>query len=498
MIRTFIKGFLLVFIVCLLALLSIQAWAEDQDLIYSVFFTDQELDDLLAPIALYPDPLLAQILPASTYPSEVADAGAWLNRGGDVSRIEEQDWAESVRAIAHYPNILQMMAGNMDWTANLGDAFLNQPEEVTNSIQRLRWRARAVGNLVSNAEQSVIIEGDYIRIVPAQPQYIYVPQYDTSVVYIQAPTFSPFITFGFGFAIGGWLSMDFDWGHHHVIYHGWDRPGWVNYSRPYVHVSNVYVNRSRPFINQTWRHDRSHGDPARYLASRPSGPNTDRYARMGEARGSTTIQPSPAGGDTSAYSNRGRKSRGIVNQQPAAVAPSISRRPTIPTPNVSQQLTTPSPSISRRPTIPTPNVSQQPTTPSPSISRRPTIPTPNVSQQPTTPSPSISERRTMQAPDVSQRPTIPAPGSSQQPTPVTPSVSSSSNQPGSARASQQQPAKTPSDTFGGYRGAGEAKTQSLRGQTSRQSSERAQPSAPPASRGKVPAGKGASGDRQRR
>ena len=80
--RTLIKGFLLVCIVCLSALLPVHAWAEDTDLTYSVSFTDQELDDLLAPIALYPDPLLAQILPASTYPTEVADADAWLNSGG--------------------------------------------------------------------------------------------------------------------------------------------------------------------------------------------------------------------------------------------------------------------------------------------------------------------------------------------------------------------------------------------------------------------------------
>jgi len=456
--RTLKKGFPIVFIVCLLALLSAQAWSEDADLTYSVSFTEQELDDLLAPIALYPDPLLAQILPASTYPTEVADAEAWLNSGGDASSIDEQVWAESVRAIAHYPNILQMMAENMDWTANLGDAFLNQPEDVTNSVQRLRWRARAVGNLVSNAEQTVIIDGDYIQIVPAQPQYVYVPQYDTSVVYVQAPGYSPFITFGFGLMIGDWLSMDFDWGHHHVFYHGWDRPGWVNHARPYVHVRNVYINRSRPSINQTWRHDRSHGDPARYLASRPSGPNADRYARMGEARGSTTIQTSPSGGiygheaDTRAYRNRGRQSRGIVNQQPAPSTPRFSRRPA--------------------------------------------IPTPNVSRQPAAPSPGFSERRTTPAPNVSQRPTIPSPGSRQQPTPVAPHVSSGSNQPGPARASQQ-PARTPSVTFGGYRGAREANTQSLRGQESRQSSERSRPPAPPASRG-VPAGRGASGDRQRR
>ena len=434
--RTLLKGFLLVCIVCLSALLPVPAWAEDADLIYSVSFTDQELDDLLAPIALYPDPLLAQILPASTYPTEVADADAWLNSGGDLSRIDEQVWAESVRAIAHYPDILQIMAGNMDWTANLGDAFINQPEEVTNSIQRLRRQARAVGSLVSNAEQSVIVEGDYILIVPAQPQYIFVPQYDTSVVYVQA---TPFFPFGFGLAIGGWLSMDVDWGRHHVIYHGWNRPGWVNHARPYVHITNVYINRSRPSINRIWRHDRSHGDPARYLASRPSGPNADRYARVGEARGSTAIQPGPAGGiygrgrDTRAFSNRGRESRGTVNQQPAPSAPST------------------------------------------------------------------SERRTMPTPNVSQRPTIPAPGSGRQVRPFSPQVGSgSSNQPGSAPAIQQ-PAKTPSVTFGGYRGAGEAKTQGLRGQASRQSSEQARPAAqPPVRRGSVPARKDDSGGRQRR
>ncbi len=456
--KSFTKGFLLAFIVCLLTLLSIQAWA-DPDLTYSVSFTDQELDDLLAPVALYPDPLLAQILPASTYPAEVADAEAWLNSGGDASGIDEQTWDESVRAIAHYPDILQMMAGNMDWTANLGDAFLNQPEDVTNSIQRLRWRARAVGNLVSNAEQSVIIEGDYIQIVPAQPQYMYVPQYDTAVVYVQAPDagFSPFVTFGFGLMIGDWLSMDFDWGHHHVIYHGWDRPGWVDHARPYVHVTNVYVNRSRPYINPTWRHDRSHGDPARYLASRPSGPNADRYARMGEARGSTTMQPRPDGGiygyggDARAFSNRGRESRGIVNQQPSPSTPRISGRSS--------------------------------------------IPTPHGGRRPTTPSPGFSEQRTIPAPNVGERPPMPVPGSSRQPTPVPPSVrSSGSNEAGSARASQQ-PARTPSVTFGGYRGAGEARTQSLRGQASRQSVERARPSAPPASRGR---GKDDSGGRQRR
>jgi hypothetical protein len=460
--RTFIKGFLLIFIVCFSALLPIHARAEEPDLTYSILFTDQELDDLLAPIALYPDPLLAQMLPASTYPEEVVEAAAWLISGGYESGIDEQNWAESVRAVAHYPTILQWMAENIDWTANLGDAFLNQPEDVTGSIQRLRWRARDLGNLVSNNEHSVIVEGDYIRIVPAQPQYIYVPLYQPSVVYVESPatSYSPFITFGFGLAIGGWLSMDFDWGHHHVIYHGWDRPGWVNHARPYVHIKNVYINRSRPYINETWRHDRSRGDPARYLASRPSGPKSDRYTRTGEVRGQTTKQPRPARGmfgpraDTRAYSNRGRESRGIVSPQPAPQTPGFSRRPP--------------------------------------------MPTPTFKERPAIPSPGISERQTRPTPGVSQRPTTPAPGSSQRSGPGTPHFSSSpSIQPGPAREGRQ-PVRTPSGTFGGYRGADEAKTQSDRGQASRQSTEGIRPSTAPAGHGGAPAKRNTpGGDRQR-
>jgi hypothetical protein len=179
--RNCIKSFLFWLVVCLLAPLSIQAGEGDQAPTYS--FTEQELDDLLAPIALYPDPLLAEMLPASTYPTEIADAAAWLESGGETSKIDEQSWDESVKAVAHYPEILALMDEDMDWTASLGDAFLNQPEDVTRSIQRLRAQARAAGNLVSTNEQRVNIEDDYIQIVPAEPEYIYVPEYAPSDVY---------------------------------------------------------------------------------------------------------------------------------------------------------------------------------------------------------------------------------------------------------------------------------------------------------------------------
>lgn len=436
--RIFIKG-LLVVVVCISTLLSAQAWADDQDLTYSVSFTDSELDNLLAPIALYADPLLAQMLPAATYPQEIVDAETWLQSSGDVSRIDDQTWDESVRAVAHYPGVLKMMAENMDWTANLGDAFLNQPEAMTSSIQRLRWQARNVGNLVSNNAQSVIIDGDSIQIVPAQPQYVYVPQYDPTIVYIQAPSpyYSPYIVYGVGLTIGGWLVLDFDWGHHCVIYHGWNRHGWVDHARPFVHVRDVYIHRSRPDIHETWRHDRSHGDPARYLASRPSGPHTDRHMRIGEVRGRTTLQPRPVGvisvprGDIRSYSNRGRESRGIVTQQTTPMTPRISPRPDVPTPI---------------------------------FTRRPEMPSPNISERPR---------------------------------PVTPHGSSGVSQPGPAREIRQ-PIRTPSVTFGGYRGADEVKAQSHRGQTSRQSSEGVRTSTPKESRGSAPASGNKSDERQRR
>ena len=424
-----IKGFLLTFVVCLSALLSIPAWAADPYLTNSSSFTDQELDNLLAPIALYPDPLLAQILPASTYPEEIADAEDWLNRGGPISGIDGQNWDESVKAIAHYRNILKMMADNVDWTADLGDAFLNQPEDVARSIQRLRWQARDAGNLESTSQQTVIIDGDYIEIVPAQPQYIYVPQYDPSVIYVQRwyPGRAPFITFGLGLVIGGWLTMDFDWGHHHVIYHGWNRPGWVNHARPYVHVRNVYINRSRPYINQAWRHDASHGSPDSYRASHPSrGLSVSGHARIPEVRGKAAVPPKPPAGmfgprgDTHSFSNRGKESRGIFSATPKATPQDLGKR-----------LARPAPSVSQRPTPPTPVISKQPLLPGPGIGKGPTP----------------------------------------QSRPARESV---------------QPTKTPSVTFGGYRGANEARGQSLRGQASRQSSAVVHPPAAPVSKGNTP------------
>ena len=384
-----------------------QAMGADSSTAYK--FSGQELDELLAPIALYPDPLLAVMLPASTYPEEIDDADAWLKKGGTVSGINGQNWDESVKAIAYYPDILDMMAGDLDWTADLGDAFLNQPEDVTRSIQRLRWQARDIGNLESNNNQQVIIDGENIAIIPAQPDYMYAPQYDVSVVYEESwgQGSPPFITYGFGLAIGGWLCMDFDWRNRHVIYHGWNRPGWVNHARPYIHVPNVYVNRSRSSINQTWRHDMSHGDPERFRASQPDRVGTGRVSHVPDVRGREKIPAKRPGvifgpkRDTSLFSNRGKQSLGTINQRQAPPAP---------------------------------------------------------------------------AARISQQPSMPTSGQAS-------GIGRGSLQPRPAGESIQSP-KTPSVTFGGYRGGSEAKAQSLRGQSSRQSGMETRPSAQPRPAGK--------------
>ena len=127
--------------------------------------------------------------------------------------------------------------------------------------------------------------------------------------------------------------MDFDWGRHHVFYHGWNRSGWVNNARPYVHIPNVYVQGSRPYISQTWRHNPSHGDPGRYLASRPVGVPGGRYPHTTEVRGRGSTPTGPPGGmlvprtNTQQFSNRGKESLRTVSPRPTPQVPAISQRP---------------------------------------------------------------------------------------------------------------------------------------------------------------------------
>jgi len=183
-----------------------------------------QLDQLLGPIALYPDPLIAQILPASTLPTQIVLADRYVSGGGDPNQIDQQPWDPSVQALARYPNVLKWMDDNLNWTTDLGQAFLNQQQDVMVSIQRLRTAAYNIGNLQSTPQQQVVNDGGYIEIVPAEPQVIYVPVYQPDQVYYQTCYGPPFITFGIGWPIGLWLNCDFDWGHHNIIVWGRDHP----------------------------------------------------------------------------------------------------------------------------------------------------------------------------------------------------------------------------------------------------------------------------------
>ena len=146
----------------------------------------QQLDQLLGPIALYPDPLIAQILPASTLPTQIVLADRYVSGGGDPNQIDQQPWDPSVQALARYPSVLKWMDDNLNWTTELGQAFLNQQPDVMDSIQRLRQSAYNLGNLQSTPQQQVINDGGDIEIVPADPQVIYVPVYQPDQVYYQS------------------------------------------------------------------------------------------------------------------------------------------------------------------------------------------------------------------------------------------------------------------------------------------------------------------------
>ncbi len=205
------------------------------------YFSPEQLDNLLAPIALYPDPLLAQVLLAATFPDQIDEAARFLRANADPAYIDSQPWDVSVKAVAHYPTVLYMMADKLDWTTALGQAYVNQSADVMASVQRLRAEARAAGNLVTTPQQEVVETGGDIEIWPEQPQFLYVPVYDPAIVYFRLGG----ISFGAGFAIGAWLNYDCDWHNHRVFYHGWEHGGgWIERSRPYVHITGVYVNNN--------------------------------------------------------------------------------------------------------------------------------------------------------------------------------------------------------------------------------------------------------------
>ncbi len=213
--------------------------------------TPDQLQQLVAPIALYPDSLVAQILAASTYPTQIVEAERWLEANPNLQgqaladAVNQQPWDPSVKALTQFPSVLGNMNQNLSWTQSLGDAYYNQPQDVMNAIQVMRQKAEAAGNLRTTQQQTVTTNGPDIEIQPANPTYVYVPIYDPWLIYgppipiwpgfIFGPVWvgHPYFGFGFGINIGffggfgwGWPAWGLNWRAHGLYYGG--RP-WVSH-----------------------------------------------------------------------------------------------------------------------------------------------------------------------------------------------------------------------------------------------------------------------------
>ena len=187
----------------------------------------EELEQILAPIALHPDPLISQILMASTYPLEVVQADRWAKQNASLKgdaltkALEAQDWDPSIKSLVNFPQVLTMMSEKLDWTQKLGDAFLADQKKVLDTIQSLRAKAQASGNLKTTKEQTVIVEEKIIKIEPANPQVVYVPSYNPTVVYgaWPYPAYPPYYYYPPGyvatsmFAFGAGVAMGAAWGY---------------------------------------------------------------------------------------------------------------------------------------------------------------------------------------------------------------------------------------------------------------------------------------------
>jgi len=217
-----------------------------------------ELQQLVAPIALYPDALVAQILAASTYPTEIVEADRWIqshsNLKGDelAKEVDKQDWDPSVKAMAQFPSVLENMDKNLSWTSSLGDAYANQQQDVTDAVQTMRQQAHNAGHLNSNEQEKVTTQGNTIIIEPANPEVVYVPAYDPWLVYgeplVAYPGWypvpgiffdGPAISFGIGFGIGFFGGYGWGWHHWGYDWHGrrafFDHHEWVSHSREFGH-----------------------------------------------------------------------------------------------------------------------------------------------------------------------------------------------------------------------------------------------------------------------
>ncbi len=263
--------------------------------------TPDQLDSLVAPIALYPDPLLSQILVASTYPLEIVECARWYDKNSSLQpqalkdAVSKQTWDASVQALVAFPDVLKQLNQDITWTTDVGNAFLAQQADVMEAVQRLRTKAKDSGKLGSNAQQKVTTSSQggntYVEIQPANPQVIYVPSYNPEAVWGAAPAYYPYppiayppyyggavaaasiMSFGIGMAVGavwggggGW-GWNCGWGGNNVV---------VNNN----FINNNHFNRTNVGNGNTWQHNAAHRAGVPYsnanLANRYGGSLNNR------------------------------------------------------------------------------------------------------------------------------------------------------------------------------------------------------------------------------
>jgi uncharacterized membrane protein YgcG len=288
--------------------------------------TPEQLQQLVAPIALYPDSLVAQILAAATFPEQVVEADRWVQTHPDLKgdalgqAVDQESWDPSVKALTGFPSVLGNMDKNISWTSSLGDAYYNQQQDVMDAVQFMRKKAQAAGNLKSTPQQTVNDDpyGD-VDIAPADPSTVYVPAYNPWAVYgypvavwpgwYEYPGIwygGPYLSWGLGFGIGwyggfgwGWGGWGFDWHNRYAIY---------NHERFYSH-SRTFYNRNafyrggvrgggvfnRPNVGAR-PYEGNRGEARGYAPSHQSGMNSGAFSHYDH------------GGESRGYSSRGESS----------------------------------------------------------------------------------------------------------------------------------------------------------------------------------------------
>jgi uncharacterized membrane protein YgcG len=267
--------------------------------------TPEQLQQLVAPIALYPDSLVAQVLAAATFPAEIVEADRWVQSNPDLKgdalakAVDQQSWDPSVKALCAFPTVLGNMDKNISWTSSLGDAYYNQEQNVMDAIQVMRQKAQQAGNLKDTPQQTVQTQGSDIVIQPASPDVVYVPAYDPWLVYgypvVAWPGWYPYpgIWFGgpsiywggIGFGIGFWGGYGWGWGHWGV---GWG-------GRGVIYNNNRYYSRSNTFYNRN-NYYRAGGE--RGVAN-----NVQRGGGNNVQRGAGNVYNNPGGRDTPFHGN---------------------------------------------------------------------------------------------------------------------------------------------------------------------------------------------------